>query len=158
MNVTPSRVKQPLGGEPPLLAYFLDDNAFPREGEWFWVRGESRAELILRSPARQTPDGGWESLRLAAVLVEVRSGDVGTRFEAASGWQTSGLDLPAGGTGSLRLPVGPELPYRAVPGQPTNYVYQLTLSSSAGFVPLFTSGGRDSRFLGAMVRVTPVYR
>ena len=62
VNVTPSRVKQPLGGEPPLLAYFLDDNAFPREGEWFWVRGESKADMILRSPARQTADGAWESL------------------------------------------------------------------------------------------------
>jgi hypothetical protein len=157
VNVTPSRVKQPLGGDPPLLAYFLDDNAFPREGEWFWIRGESQADLILRSPARQAADGSWESLALRAVLIEIRAGDTGTRVRASSGWQTSSIELPAGGTGSVRLAMEPALPYRAVPGQPTNYVYQLSLSSSDGFVPLFSSGARDSRFLGAMVRVTPVY-
>lgn len=158
VNVTPSRIKQPLGGDPPLLAYFLDDNAYPREGEWFWVRGESRAEMILRSPARQAPDGAWESLRLQAVVIEFRAGDVGTRVVASSGWTRSTLDLPAGGTGSVRLPVSPALPYRAVPGQPTNYVSLLSISSSHGFVPLFTSGARDSRFLGVMTRVVPVYR
>ena len=91
------------------------------------------------------------------MLIEIRAGDVGTRVEAASGWQTSTIDVPAGGSGSVRLTVGPGLPYRAVPGQPTNYVYQLSLSSSGGFVPLFSSGARDSRYLGAMVHVTPVY-
>jgi hypothetical protein len=158
VNVTPSRIKQPLGGEPPLLAYFLDDNAYAREGEWFWVRGESEAEMILRSPARPTPDGGWDSLRLQAVVIEFRAGDVGTRVVARSGWHRSTLDLPAGGTGSVRLPVSPALPYRAIPGLPTNYIYLLSLSSSDGFVPLFTSGARDSRFLGVMTRVVPVYR
>jgi hypothetical protein len=157
VNVTPSKVKQPLGGDPPLLAYFLDDNAYPREGEWFWIRGESRAEMILRSPARSAPDGTWQSLRVGAVLIEVRSGDVPTRFTASSGWQSSTIDLPAGGSASVRLPLSPALPYRAVPGQPTNYVYQLALSSSGGFVPMFTSGSRDSRFLGAFTKVTPIY-
>jgi hypothetical protein len=157
INVTPSRVKQPLGGDPPLLAYFLDDNAYPREGEWFWLRGRSRADIILRSPARPRPDGGWDSLRLDGVLIEFRGGDEATHVAARSGWHTSSLDLPAGGSGSVRLPVAPALPYRAIPGQPTNYVYQLSLSSDGGFVPLFTSGARDSRFLGAMVRVTPIY-
>jgi hypothetical protein len=158
VNVTPSRIKQPLGGEPPLLAYFLDDNAYPREGEWFWVRGESRAEMILRSPARQTEGGTWESLRLQAVVIEFRAGDTGTQVVAASGWRRSTLDLPAGGTGSVRLPVSPGLPYRAIPGQPTNYIYLLSIASSQGFVPLFTSGARDSRFLGVMTRVVPVYQ
>jgi hypothetical protein len=158
VNVTPSRIKQPLGGDPPLLAYFLDDNAYPREGEWFWVRGESRAEMILRSPARPRADGGWDSLRLQAVVIEFRAGDVPTKVVASSGWNRSSLDLPAGGTASVRLPVSPALPYRAIPGQPTNFVYRLNISSSGGFVPLFTSGARDSRFLGVMTRVVPVYQ
>ena len=57
----------------------------------------------------------------------------------------------------VRIVPGPALPYRAVPGQPTNYVYLLSISSSGGFVPMFSSGSRDSRFLGAMVRLVPEY-
>ena len=51
VNVTPSQSRQPLGGAPPVMAYFLDDNAYTaRASEWFWVRGESRAECMLRAP------------------------------------------------------------------------------------------------------------
>ena len=39
INVTPERVRIQLAGEPRISAYFLDDNAFPPEGEWFWVKG-----------------------------------------------------------------------------------------------------------------------
>ena len=35
---------------PPVMAYFPDDNAFDPEGEWFWVKGKSRADVILRAP------------------------------------------------------------------------------------------------------------
>ena len=37
----------------------MDDNAYSREGEAFWVRGESRADLMLRAPVvtEATPDG-----------------------------------------------------------------------------------------------------
>lgn len=158
VNVNPPRIKQPLAGDPPVLAYFLDDNAYNREGEWFWVRGESRAELILRAPARPRPDGsGWDSLRLRGVTVEVRTGDVASRVQVRSGGNQAALDLGPQASAGVRIVPGPGLPYRAVPGQPTNYVYFLTVSSSGGFVPMFTSGSRDSRFLGAMVRLVPDY-
>ncbi|MCM3879291.1 MAG: hypothetical protein ND807_04195, partial [Vicinamibacterales bacterium] len=41
MAQNPDRMKRPLGGVPPVLAYFPDDNAFNPEGDWFWVRGKS---------------------------------------------------------------------------------------------------------------------
>ena len=47
INVTPERVRIQLAGEPRISAYFLDDNAYPPEGEWFWVKGGSRADLLL---------------------------------------------------------------------------------------------------------------
>ena len=59
VNVSPSRSRQPLGGSPPLSAYFMDDNAYTREQDWFWVKGESRADVMLRAPAPMevTADG-----------------------------------------------------------------------------------------------------
>ncbi len=32
-------IRQPLGGTPPIFAYFIDDNIYNREGDAFWVRG-----------------------------------------------------------------------------------------------------------------------
>ena len=43
MAADPDRMKRPLGGSPPVLAYFADDNAFNPEGDAFWVRRASRA-------------------------------------------------------------------------------------------------------------------
>ena len=50
INTGPStRFRQPLGGTPPVLAYFIDDNVFNREGDAFWVKGESSADILLRA-------------------------------------------------------------------------------------------------------------
>jgi hypothetical protein len=41
---------------------------------------------------------------------------------------------------------------------PTNHVYSLSFSTSDGFVPFLTDpASSDSRYLGAMVRLTPIY-
>lgn len=157
MNLNPSRNKQPLAGDPPILAYFLDDNAYGREGEWFWVRGEAEAEVILRAPARLRPDGGYDSLRLRRVTLELRTGDAATTVRAVSDVQTATLSLAAGAGGSIGLSMPEGLPYRAVPGQPTNYIYLVRIHADNGFTPFFSSGSRDTRYLGAMVRIVPSY-
>ena len=41
INLQPDRTRQPLGGTPPIFAYFIDDNIYNREGDAFWVKGES---------------------------------------------------------------------------------------------------------------------
>ena len=158
VNVTPSRAKQPVAGDPPLLVYFLDDNAYNREGEWFWVRGESRADLILRAPARPHTDGAFTSLALTAVDVEIATGaaapvvsiDTGAeRVRAAPG-------AKSGQVVRVKMPEG--FPYKAVPGQPLNRVYKMSIAASEGFVPMFDEGVRDNRFLGARIRLVPIYR
>ncbi|MGI8671853.1 MAG: hypothetical protein ACR2LU_04525, partial [Luteitalea sp.] len=158
VNVTPSRAKQPLAGEPPLLAYFLDDNAYNREGEWFWVRGQARADLILRAPARPHTDGAFTSLALDAVDVEVATGAAASVVRIVSGAERVEV-APGAGSGQtvrVRMPAG--FPYKAVPGQPMNRVYTISIAASDGFVPLFDEGVRDSRYLGARIRLVPVYR
>ena len=157
MNVTPTKVRQPLAGTPPISAYFLDDNAYAREGEWFWVRGESTAEIALRAPVRVKEDGSYESLRLKHIVVEVRSGDVANEVVVKSATNRSQARLEPQSTSTLTVRVGGGLPYKPVPGLPTNYVYLISIRSKTGFFPLFSSGSRDNRFLGAMIRITPAY-
>jgi hypothetical protein len=157
MNVTPSKVRQPLAGTPPISAYFLDDNAYTREGEWFWVRGESTAEIALRAPVRLKEDGTSESLRLKHIVVEARAGDVANEVVVKSATNRSQARLEPQSTATLTVRVGGALPYKPVPGLPTNYVYLISIRSKTGFFPLFSSGSRDNRFLGAMIRITPAY-
>lgn len=158
INVTPSRARQPLAGDPPLLAYFLDDNAYNREGEWFWVRGEATADLILRAPARPHADGAFTSLALEALDVEVATGAAPSVVHIDTGAERVKVAPGAGSGATVRVKMPEGFPYKAVPGQPMNRVYAISIGASEGFVPLFDEGVRDSRYLGARIRLVPVYR
>jgi hypothetical protein len=158
VNVTPSRAKQPVAGDPPLLVYFLDDNAYNREGEWFWVRGEARADLILRAPARPHADGAFTSLALTAVDVEIATGAAAPVVSIDTGAERVRVTPGAKSGQIVRLTMPEGFPYKAVPGQPLNRVYKMSIAASEGFVPMFDEGVRDSRFLGARIRLVPIYR
>jgi hypothetical protein len=160
MNVTPHKVKQPLGGVPPVSAYFLDDNAYPREGDAFWVRGRSRAELVLRAPVvtEVGPTGEVaRSLRIRQVEVHLETGDEANRVTVDAGTGRQVVDIPPHDrrTISVAMPTG--VPYHVDPQFPMNYVYGLSIASETGFVPMFWSGGRDARYLGIFVRIVPHY-
>lgn len=158
MNVTPSKVRQPLGGTPPVLAYFLDDNAFSREGDAFWVRGESRADLMLRAPVVSGASAELSrALRMPRVEVRLESGPVPTTVRVRSAIDDKTVDIAAGSQATVILEMGAGLSYKPYVENPTHYVYALSIESSSGFVPLFQTGSRDSRFLGAYVRLVPLY-
>jgi len=161
VNVSPSRSKQPLGGSPPLLAYFLDDNAHQRESDAFWVRGESRAELLLRAPAvtEVTATGDVvRPLRLPRLEVHLETGAVANRVSVDTGADMQTVDIPAHDRRSVTVALPEGLPYKPFPELPTNYVYRLSIDSQTGFIPMFDSGGRDARFLGVYVRLVPLYQ
>jgi hypothetical protein len=160
MNVTPSKVRQPLGGTPPVLGYFLDDNAFPREGDAFWVRGESRADLMLRAPVVTDTSLGPDAvrpLRVTRVQMILESGPVPTHARVRTAIDDRSVDIPAGSQATVTVEMGSGLPYKPFPDNPTNYVYALSIESSTGFIPLFQTGSRDNRFLGVFVRLMPLY-
>ncbi len=50
INVRVDRVRQLFGQGPRFQIYFLDDNAYPRDGDSFWIRGRSRADLLFKTP------------------------------------------------------------------------------------------------------------
>jgi hypothetical protein len=160
VNVSPSRSRQPLGGVPPLSGYFMDDNAYNREGEAFWVRGESRADIMLRAPAPMTTTPAGERaqpLRVPQMEITLETGPKANRVTVRTAAVVQVVEVPAHDRRTIVVPMGEGLPYKPTPENPTNYVYALSIESATGFIPLFEGGGRDNRFLGVFVRLTPRY-
>ena len=161
INVVPSRIRQPLGGSPPMLAYFIDDNVFNREGDAFWVRGESSADILLRARIdTEANAAGVEvsrSLRIAKLTAILETGPKPNRVVISTGGDRKIIDMAPSSQQTIELAMPHGMPYKYDPRFPTNYVYMVTISSSSGFVPLFENGANDSRFLGVMVRLIPSY-
>jgi hypothetical protein len=161
VNLSRSRSKVALGGAPPLIAYFLDDHAYGREqGDAFWVQGESRTEIMLRAPVAPEVGPAGDVLRTLAMPrleVQLETGAVANRVTVWTGADTQTVEIPAHDRRSITMAMGSGLPYKAFPDLPTNYVYKIAIASETGFIPMFAEGGRDSRFLGIMVRLVPIY-
>lgn len=161
INVVPSRIRQPLGGTPPIFAYFIDDNVYNREGDAFWIKGESSADILLRAPiAAETDAAGLEqprSLRIARLTAILETGPRANRVVISTGGERKVIEMPPSSQQTVDLAMPHGMPYKYDPRYPTNYVYLVNISSSSGFVPMFESGANDSRFLGVMVRLIPTY-
>jgi hypothetical protein len=56
------------------MAYFPDDNAFDPEGEWFWVKGKSRADVILRAPVADLGNDRFVTKAITTLTIEVQNG------------------------------------------------------------------------------------
>jgi hypothetical protein len=161
INVVPSRIRQPLGGTPPVLAYFIDDNAYNREQDAFWVKGESSADLLLRARIQTEADvAGVEmarSLKIEKLTAILETGPKPNRVVISTGGDRRIVDMAPNSQQTIELAMPHGMPYKYDPRFPTNYVYFITISSSTGFVPMFENGVNDSRFLGVMVRLIPTY-
>lgn len=161
VNLQPDRTRQPLGGTPPVFGYFIDDNIYARERDAFWVKGESTADLLLRAPiAPESQAAGVEearSLRIEKLTVILETGPRPNRVTLDAGAGRRVIELAASSQQTIELEMPRGVPYKYHPDYPTNYVYSLAIGSSTGFVPMFESGGNDSRFLGVMVRLIPTY-
>ncbi|HEY7502241.1 MAG TPA: hypothetical protein VH740_27220 [Vicinamibacterales bacterium] len=150
------RARRSLGGVPPVAAYFPDDNAYLPEGDSFWVRGHSRADVLLRAPARVEGDHA-EPLAVRRLDLEVTNGPRSNHVVISSGWRREVIDLAPGEVKRIDFKPGGGVPYKPAL-YPTNYIYVFSVSTSAGFVPFLEEpGSNDSRYLGVSVKVTPVY-
>jgi hypothetical protein len=158
-NVTPSRRRQPLAGDPPMLAFFIDDNAYAREGDAFWVKGESTTGVLLRAPIAPEPDsaGAPRPLHIEKMTVILETGPKPNRVTVDTGAEERVIDMAPSSQQTFELEMAHGLPYKYHPDFPTNYVYMVSISSSSGFVPMFENGSPDNRFLGVMVRLIPTY-
>ncbi|MPY88115.1 MAG: hypothetical protein GEU99_09345 [Luteitalea sp.] len=161
VNVLPSRSKLRLPGDPPLTGYFLDDQADRLEANgWFWIRGEGSTEILLRAPV-WVPSAaqGPRPARIGTLVIDLMSGEKATTVRIDAGAERLEVALTENAFKQARVQMPRGFPYKPMPGQPLNYIYRVRLSSSTGFFPLFDMPGSvDPRFLGARVRLTPLYR
>ncbi len=126
--------------DPGFQIYFLDDNAYGRElDKSFWVKGGSRAEFLIKTDRPMK--------RLVLTLTAGVPTDV-----AAHGRPVARSDCrsPPAHRSSCSSRSAQGFPYQ---GQWP--VWTASVSSSAGFVPLFDEPpSTDTRYLG--VRVKPM--
>lgn len=162
INIRMHRVRRPLTGTPPISAYFLDDNAYDLEGDRFWVRGGSRADLIVRAPARPEGTGDrqvWRTMSLRRLQVDLRNGPRQNVVTLKNGATTETVALAPGEERTVLLTMPGGLPYKPMPANPTNYMYSLSIASAASFIPLFDEPpSADHRVLGVFVRLSPIYK
>jgi hypothetical protein len=126
--------------DPGFQIYFFDDNAFGREQDKsFWVRGESRAEFLIKTdrPMR----------RLALTLT---AGPVAADVRATVDGRTQRVTLQPGASQRILFALDDGFRYQGI--WP---VWVASVSTSSGFVPIFhDSASTDTRYLG--VNVKPV--
>jgi hypothetical protein len=161
INLQPDRTRQPLGGTPPIWAYFIDDNIYNRENDAFWVKGESTADILVRAliapEAQAAGVQGPVSLRIEKLTVILETGPRPNRVTVNAGTGPRVVEMAASSQQIFDVEMPRGVPYKYHPDYPTNYVYSVSISSSSGFVPMFENGSADGRFLGVMVRLIPTY-
>ena len=151
------RSRRPLAGDPPMLAYFPDEGAYAPEGDSFWVKGKSHADVILRAPVVDRGDGRYVSKTITALTVEVQNGGDPGRVSVSTGADSRSLTMKPAEAARFALTMPRGVPYHR-DENPTSYLYVVSFSTTAGFVPfLDAANSSDSRFLGAHVRLLPQY-
>lgn len=127
--------------DPGFQIYFLDRNAFVDAEKTFWVKGESRADFLVKTdrPMKQ-------------LVLSLYAGDAATTVSAEFAGRSQEVEIPAGAGRQLIFSVRRGFPYMKIGDGKPRYVWLASISSSAGFVPAFTTGTDDIRFLGARVR------
>ena len=156
---------------PQTMAYFLDDNAFvpeetpPKSNDWwFWVKGDSKAEIVLRAPVANLGNNNWQTKAITRLTVEVRNGGAPNRVTVSTGSESQTFGMTPGEMRVLPLSMPAGVPFRREI-QPTSYLYNLSVSTTAGFVPFLEvpceAPGKcpssDPRYLGAMIHIIPEY-
>jgi hypothetical protein len=130
----------PKGSSPGFQIYFLDDNTFVEGDKSFWVKGESRAEFVIKTdrPMRR-------------LLLNVTAGPEPVRVSAGLSGRSQEATLSPGESQQIAFTMGEGFPY-----QGTWPVWTASISASSGFVPIFHGDARDTRFLGVRVKPTLV--
>ena len=158
VSADPARSRLRLAGTPPSSFYFVDDGAYVPEGDFFWVKGGRRADVLVRGPAVETADRGTVSLRIRTMRVEITNTEVANEVVVSTGGRRAKMTLAPGEQRVVELSPGPGVPYKPALF-PMGYVYAISVSTSAGVTPfLMHPESSDSRYLGARVRIVPLYQ
>jgi hypothetical protein len=149
INNQRDRVRVWFGDNPPdykdpgFQIYFFDDNAYVeadnREAEKiFWVKGESRAEYLIKTDRP-----------MKRLLLNLSAGREPVTVVARLRGRSQTVSLSRGETQQIQFSLDGGFRYQGI--WP---VWTASISASSGFVPIFYDDTKDNRFLG--VRVKPV--
>ena len=130
-------------GHPGFQLMYLDKNSWLREADGlsFWTRGQSRAELLVRT---NEPERRLE--------LTLKAGPVPTEVEIDLESRRVHVALAPDERAVVQLAPARGFPYKNFDGQ-LSYIWRLSITTDTGFVPP-PSPANDTRFLG--VRVTPL--
>ncbi len=128
--------------DPMFQLYYTDDNAYLRElDRSFWVRGESKAEVLIKT------DRPYRTLQLT-----LSAGPVPANGTVTLGGRTQTYSLTRGASQVITLDMGAGFPYKKDRESPA-YIWVLQVTAGRGFVPkLFDEKSVDVRYLGVNVR------
>ena len=136
INTNPNRVRVLFGTTERFQVYFLDDNAYDREGDSFWIKGKSKAEFLVKA-ARPLS-------QLKLTLGGVAAPDA-LVVRGPDGFKETVKLLP-GQSRTVVIPLGPGFPYQGT------RVWRASVAVHSGFVPFIEDpSASDSRYLGVMV-------
>jgi hypothetical protein len=135
------RIDFPVGSDPALSLFLIDENVYPPEPAGVWVHGGRRGDLLLRT-----------RVPLSALRVTLSSPIANTVWVSFEGRRTS-IDLKSGEAVEVlmhgRGGVYAEGWYNQV----------LSVRPSSGFVPMNMPGGsEDKRFLGVLLKLQGVQK
>jgi hypothetical protein len=129
-------------GDPGFQIYFFDRNAYDRDttDKSFWVRGGRRAEFLIKTDRP-----------MKRLVMTLTAGPVATDVTASLGGKSQSVSLKPGDRQQVFFTLGDGFLYQGI--WP---VWTASVSSSAGFVPIFYGEPTDSRYLGVNVKPTLV--
>lgn len=153
MTDDPRRLRRWFGERDGLLGfqiYHLDDNTYLQEADQvsFWVRGESRGEILIKADEQ-----GGKPFRFLRLTFTAGPVATGASLEVAG--RAARIALAPGETGTIQIALPPGFPYkghRERSSDPPSMVWVVTLGSTAGFVPEPAGSAPDLRFLGVRAR------
>ncbi|MBN1297754.1 hypothetical protein JXA80_13315 [bacterium] len=124
------------------FAYFADDNQFGRENDGFWVRGKSRADMVIRC---------WKPAE--TVRLTIRNGGEAGRVSGAVGRDRFSYRAEAGEVFAIDMKPGPAVRSYNLAGNPS-WCYPVRIEVQSGFIPRYSEpGSTDHRFLGCFVQI-----
>jgi hypothetical protein len=130
-------------GHPGFGLMYLDKNSWLREADGlsFWTRGQSRAELLVRTNLPER--------RLQLVLT---AGDVPVTVNLNLEGRRATVSLVPNQAAIVQFAPNRGFPFKNIQDQ-VSYIWRLAITTDTGFVPS-PSPASDTRFLG--VRVLPL--
>lgn len=141
INLDRFRCRLPVGSNPTLSLYLIDENVYAPEPAGVWVHGQRRGDLLIRTtvPLAQLrvtlsspiPNSVWLCLEGRSATVNLEPGRP--------------VDVAMSSNGGVYADRG--------------YGFVLSVKTSSGFVPMNTNAGsQDNRYLGVLMRLQGVGR